>query len=304
MTMENKIGLLVGLGFVIAVGILFSNYLSVNNEPQPAALQVAGAAVRSSLGDANDADARAQLAVVVRVPNAIAPANPVATADELANRARQAAAPVLVKPPVDGPLVTNTTGDNRGPVTAFAIDAQRVIPVPPSRNQDLIDAAQRAGEPVVSPDGSQQVTPPAPVRRAGPKTVEAEEGDSLGDLAERAYGTNTRVTRDALIAANPSLQRNPNLIVVGRTYSVTPATTAADRSVATSASSPRSQAVGTPVALYTVRPGDTLWSIAANEVGTPRAVAAIKDLNRDVLHGEHLRLNMKLRLPKRKALAD
>ena len=52
MTRENKIGLLVGLAFIIAVGILLSDHLSTTDEPTPAPLPIAGSAVRQSLGDA------------------------------------------------------------------------------------------------------------------------------------------------------------------------------------------------------------------------------------------------------------
>ena len=43
MTRETKIGLLVGLAFIIVIGILLSDHLTSTNEPQQAQLaQVAG----------------------------------------------------------------------------------------------------------------------------------------------------------------------------------------------------------------------------------------------------------------------
>ena len=287
MTRENKIGLLVGLAFIIAVGILLSDHLSTNNEPQPDRQALAGSAVRSSLGDATPGDPLSPPAppAVVRVPNAVAPTAPVATAGELAARARRpAVAPTVTEP---DPI----------PPTALAAVPMNLAPVPPADNPALTDAARRAGQALVAPTAGSTVV----ARHATARTVEAEAGDSLGDLAEKAYGSNTRATRDALIAANPPLRSNPNLIVAGRSYAVAPATSTAITVATTPAPSASPAAKpAVAVAMYTVQPGDTLWSIAADEVGTPRAVAAIRDLNRDVLHGDHLRTHMRLRLPKRK----
>ena len=48
---------------------------------------------------------------------------------------------------------------------------------------------------------------------------------------------------------------------------------------------------------YIVKSGDTLWSIAIDQLGDANAISAIKDLNRDVLgDSDRLRPNMKLRL--------
>jgi nucleoid-associated protein YgaU len=49
---------------------------------------------------------------------------------------------------------------------------------------------------------------------------------------------------------------------------------------------------------YTVKENDSLWSIAADQLGNGSAWTAIKELNADVLKGsESIHPNMKLRLP-------
>jgi nucleoid-associated protein YgaU len=283
MTRESKIGLLVGLSFIIAVGILLSDHLSTADEPTPASLQLAGSAVRSSLGQASG-DPVVVPVGLVGVPRSIAPARPVALPGELAAaRARrakpQSAAQVaaIVAPPV---------ADAQVPDTAMAFVPTPMAVVPPSANPDLIAAAERAGQPLVPANA-------APGAASAGRTVMAEPGDSLGSLAERAYGSNTRSTRTALLAANPTLKADPSRIVAGRSYAVggdapaAPAATPASKSLA---------AAGT--VWYTVKAGDTLWSIAG---GSSRAVAAIRELNRDVLHDDKLHLNMRLKMPKSKA---
>ncbi len=292
MTRETKIGLLVGLAFIIAVGILLSDHLSTSDEPTPARLASAGNVMRSSLGDGtDDGDPVAAAAPgVVRVPRSVAPADPVPTAGELAAaRARR----VPAAPPPVGPAVP-TDADQLVPALAASDEA-----VPPGSNPALVAAARRAGQEVVAPDG-----PPAvPPRRATARTVEAESGDSLGSLAERAYGSNTRANRDALLAANPPLKADPDRIVVGHAYVVAAAATPPAASAAGRPAAPAKPAVA--VIWYTVQAGDTLWSIASERVGTHGAVAALRDLNKDVLvHGDAVRPHMRLRLPKSKVSAD
>ena len=286
MTRENKIGLLVGLAFIIAVGILISNYLSTDDAPRPAPLQLAGSAVRSSLGDATLPEGDGPTATLVRVPPDVSLDRPVPTAAELAARARRAA--VAAATPV-APV-----GIDRDPIppSAFAAVPTNPAAVPPGVNPELINAARRAGQPLVA--GTSSSTSSAPAKHTTGRMVQAQSGDSLGDLAERAYGSSTKATREALLAANPTLRANPDLIVAGRSYAVATAVPSSPPAFPAPAAKPPAT-----VAMYTVQPGDTLWSIAADQVGTPQAIAAIRDLNRDVLHGDRLRVNMKLRLPKR-----
>src|SRR2546422_7815776 len=47
MTRETKIGLLVGLAFIIVIGILLSDHLTSSTEPPPAPLAGAGSSVRA-----------------------------------------------------------------------------------------------------------------------------------------------------------------------------------------------------------------------------------------------------------------
>ena len=60
----------------------------------------------------------------------------------------------------------------------------------------------------------------------------------------------------------------------------------------------QSKPASEPEHVYVVQSGDTLWSIARDEVGNAGAVSAIKELNAEVLKGgDRVRPNMKLRLP-------
>ena len=46
----------------------------------------------------------------------------------------------------------------------------------------------------------------------------AVAGDTVRRLARRFLGANTKTNRDAIIAMNPSLRKNPNNVKIGMTY--------------------------------------------------------------------------------------
>lgn len=293
MTRETKIGLLVGLAFIIVIGILLSDHMTSTNQPALAPLQLAGSNARSALGQPNSDN----VAPIVLTPTNVTPGQTVLTRDELNPRPR------TTQPPITVVGQDTPSGNNQG-------NATRSNHSPNS----LVEAARRGGEELVSGSGQplsftdegrqsngQPRTPPA----ATVNTYKAEPGDSVTKIATKAYGTSTRALREAIINANPSLKENPNRIVVGRSYVIPPQngaapanTTALLPTALTPAPAPAKVVEKETVHIYVVQQGDTLWSIARDEVGNAAAVAAIRDLNQEVLNGsDRVRPKMKLRLP-------
>src|SRR5215217_3898980 len=81
MTRETKIGLLVGLAFIIVIGILLSDHLTSTNEPQQAQLGTVGNTVRNGVtvpGGANP-----PITQIVTPPQTVAPSQTVPTKDEI-----------------------------------------------------------------------------------------------------------------------------------------------------------------------------------------------------------------------------
>jgi len=295
MTRETKIGLLVGLAFIIVIGILLSDHLTTSNEPPQASLQTAGANVRSGVTVPG-----AGTAPPVRMvsPGPMSPDQQVPTRQELtpppAPPIRMAdpttAAPVVVVPaipetqfvpyPTPAPVVKNTD-------TSFGADA----PDRAEGHNGLRELATRLGEPVTTV--GQAFTGKAYV---------AQPGDTLNKIAARQMGANNKANREAFLNANPGLKNNPNLIVAGKSYVLPSAAPqiVPQSVIATETTKPADlvKVSGQPEYWYTVKPGDTLWRIASNQLGDPKAIASIKELNRDVLKGENkIVANMKLRLP-------
>jgi len=288
MTRETKLGLLVGLAFVIMTGILLSNYLSSTNEPPGAALKIAGDTVRSGLGEPGNDD----VAPMLRAPLTVAPSQPVVINAEL-NRP-------VVQPPVRFvPPAAAASGPSHGnAITPTA-------PLNPSSNplDRIRQAAAQQGEQLIPANGSNNTpinnhpTPqPAPVKTSA-RTYQAQAGDSLGRIAQKMYGSGCKANRDAIVAANPSLEQNRDLIVAGRTYIIPALTTATPVAPPIVEQPSPDKSV-----IYVVQPNDTLWSIATEQVGNASAVAAIEELNKATLNGsDQLRPNMKLKLPAKKS---
>ncbi|MGH7179831.1 MAG: LysM peptidoglycan-binding domain-containing protein [Tepidisphaeraceae bacterium] len=324
MTRETKIGLLVGLAFIIVIGILLSDHLTSSTEPPQAALAGAGNNVRQTVanpGGSNPAPA------TVAPPTNTSPQQQIPTPTELANRPQPVQivniGPGSAQHP-QGPIAP-PAGQNPQQVGAAQASAQPqqlevagadsplVTQVPASGA--LADAARQNGEQLVYVDASGQpiqISPAvAPRSAGGVREYKAEPGDSVSRLAARFMGGNTRANRDAIIRANSALQQDPNKIIVGRTYLIPVAADSVVSNVNAAVQIP-SQATQNPAVQreagefwYTVKEGDSLWRIATEQCGKASAVAAIKELNQDVLRGgDTLVPNMRLRLPAKPMIAS
>jgi nucleoid-associated protein YgaU len=271
MTRETKIGLLVGLTFIIVVGVLLSDYMTSTREPQPAPLQMAGNDLRNGLGQPRNEESATAM-----VPQNVSPRQAVPTREELTPK------------PAPKP-------------TGVAVNNQVVPPTnPPAGPAALNQVAKSHGEELVDGNGQPLANNDTQtVAKTAVGSYTAEPGDSLSKIALKSLGANNKANRAAIVALNPSLRDNPNMIVVGRAYAIP--TMAGATAVNTQTTPPANQ----PQTGYVVKPGDTLWSIAVDQLGDAGAISAIKDLNRDVLRdSDRLRPNMKLRLPAKSATSE
>ena len=351
MTRETKIGLLVGLAFIIVIGILLSDHLTSSTEPPPATLANAGSNVMQTLSTPGGA----QVPAVTAPPPAqqVTPNQTVPTSADLTPQPApvqivqigpgsnaQQASPINVQAqhqpdarpqmqsqmqaqaPQTPPVITMqqaqpTAAPNAAAQRDDRDDESPVItqvsnsPV----EHSLANAAQRNGETLVALDGSGRPTSdPSAISwttaLTGMREHKAEPGDSVSKMAARFLGGNTKANRELIVRANPSLQKDPNKVIVGLTYMIpAPAGSDAGNAVA-SAVQPQAQpqldahpgsqlpTVSTTEYVYTVKEKDSLWKIANEQLGNPGAVAAIKELNKDALRGgDTVMVGMKLKLP-------
>ena len=324
MTRETKIGLLVGLAFIIVIGILLSDHLTSTTEPPQARLTQAGSNVRQGVSVPGGATANPPI-TSVEAPAPVTPQQQIPTKEDLAPRPQpvqivqigpsaqqppvsvgpaqplvQAPAPLIAQPP------TQPQEPQRVPLENPIVPQQPPVveTTPVTTDPELTQLAQRIGEEIVELTGPQpQPTPPAPQNTqtsgaptlAGGKAYKAQEGDTLSKLAGRFMGGNTKANRDAIVKANPSLTKNPDIVVVGKTYIIP-----TNGAVATNNPPAAQTPTATPEYFYTVKENDTLRKIAVNQLGDEDAWAAIQDLNKTTLKGEDKTMvvpGMKLRLP-------
>jgi LysM repeat protein len=329
MTRETKIGLLVGLAFIIVIGILLSDHLTSSTEPPPAQLTQAGNSVRGAMQVPNAEHVSLTPPVT---PGPITPQGQVPTSYDLNPRPvgpvvqriaigpaqGQEASPneLMQHQPQPGALPQPGTLPQQQAAAASGTNEVAAIYLPPANgnvhtaldthgaavryvtDESLSNAAHKAGEEIV----------PAKAGAAGHSTeahgpvtgreYRAVPGDSLSRLAAKLPGGNTKANRDAIMAVNPALKANPNVVIAGRTYilpAAGPAITPAHSAVA---AVPAAAAATRQERWYTVKEGDSLWRIASEEVGSAGAVAQIKALNKETLEGSDVvRIGMKLRLP-------
>lgn len=255
MTRETKIGLLVGLAFIIVIGILLSDHFASSMQPPTASL--------------------------------------IATNDNL----------------LQGTVTPGAPRSGGGNLPIDNVRPDRPIQLPPNNRPDgAADIRIGPPNPGNRPTTTDSSTPAdPPVAPAATREYTAEPGDTLSKIAGRLLGKNTKANRDAIIKANPSLQKNPDKIVSGDVYLIpikatepAPAPAPAND---THALLPATSPTG-PQISYTTKKGDTLWRIAVEQVGTPNAVAQIRELNKDILKsGDTIQPNVKLRLPARQIAA-
>jgi nucleoid-associated protein YgaU len=268
---ESKIGLLVALAFLLVVGLLLSDQVTVATREAPAALDRTAESVRSSLRTPGVDPVRVTL-----------PPEP---------------EPEPVTPPAEVVVRVGTPPVRDEPVVAQAehLDdiwdtPQETVVVPQPARSELADAAAAGGEPIVIPQDRRPEPQPEPEPEPTLAVTDyvAQPGDTLGRLTARAMGKDTAAHRKTIQALNPRLARNPDLIVVGRTYRL-PAS-------ATASLTPRPAAATTSE--YEVQNGDNLWKIAKRQLGDAGRRSEILALNKDRLpEPDRLKVGQKLRMP-------
>jgi nucleoid-associated protein YgaU len=294
MTRETKIGLLVGLAFIIVIGILLSDHLTSSTEPPPAPLTATGNNTRRSM-QVPGANPQANAPIVV--PHNVPTQYTVPTPRDLQPPTPPSA---IVKVSVGS---ANNDAQNQATPNdqAHSPEQQPNTPVDPSTSA-IARVAEQHDEQLVNanPNSAQQThnaTTPTPAM--GFKDYTAEAGDTVSKMAFKFFGNKNKASQDAIIHANPTLQQDPNRVMEGKHYRIPispdPVPTAGLAAVTPARSNVTTSATEYS---YTVKEGDSLWRIASEQLGNPGAVDAIKELNKDEIgDGSRIQVGVKLRLP-------
>jgi nucleoid-associated protein YgaU len=245
MTRETKIGLLVGLAFIIVIGILLSDLLMRSTEPPAAPLASVADTLRK--GTLTPAPARQPVAQV-QTPQDVSPDTAVPTKDDITRRPPPVTF-VEVRPGASGPgAAPISNGDVViGPGNGNAGNGQ--IPIAPAGGAGrAIGLVGADGAPVAQRGQSNMV----PIRTQSP---DATAGRSLADVAaamgETLVGPNGQPIRASRPPQNPVPQKQQN----------------AERQQNASAAKPRPAGAAVGGKVYTAEPGDSLSKIAARQMG-------------------------------------
>ncbi|HEX8324070.1 MAG TPA: LysM peptidoglycan-binding domain-containing protein [Tepidisphaeraceae bacterium] len=314
MTRETKIGLLVGLAFILVVGILLSEHITGSNDRPAAPLADAGHGVRTGVsapGAATDEPARLpEPQQPVPTPADLTPRPPVTQVTVVTPTDNQGSSTVVVTAPQQPmaqpqpqPLVT--------PVAPVVVRA----PVDPFANDPIARIAKQVGEVVVPVNAPVDATNTAKTtsklaaNATGVREYKAQPGDTLSRLAALLPGGNVKANRDAVVSLNPSLQKDPNRILSGNAYLLP--TAGAAKTIVVQLPTPKADAKPEAKALdvaqrtYVVKAGDTLSKIASIELGSKSEIETIRKLNADLLKGRDvIKVDMKLKLPAKAAMAS
>lgn len=266
MTRETKIGLLVGLAFIIVIGILLSDHINAAGDPLRAELSKIDGNVREGI---NTPRTQQPGETVMIAPQPVVPQNRVRTETEAEPRANGGNTMIVVgpgrdpsniqiptrQPVVQGPTQSQDSSDQgnspvqlspgSGPVAVN--NEQQTNPTPSTTNSgvnELSAEAQKHNEPIVSASNGKPVGISNPrtgvelVARPEGRQVVAEENDTVSKFASKYMGANTKANREAIIRANPSVGPDGSKVFAGKTYVIpapaagAPAPTGAGQTVA------------------------------------------------------------------------
>jgi nucleoid-associated protein YgaU len=308
MTSDAKIGLLLGLVFIFIIAFV------INGLPRFRSAVASNEKAGNIVDPQNDSQAigqrerRAQDMFVWQEQLAAESAGDFQTVtQELINNQNAGFGPV----------------EKSGSVTEVALN--NVIPgnirstMPLTPNASVIENTATEGpaytsEAVVPVENTRQ-TPaqrPEPVRPAPIKSYVVQEGDgNLSNIAKKVYGEiegNRLVNVNRIFEVNRGVLRSADEIYVGQKLIIPPLPISTqsgtgNRSVFSNQLFERVNSVGgrtDAVRLYVVKDNDSLWTIAAEQLGNGGRYKEISKLNADIIVDEdRVSPGMRLRLPAR-----
>jgi len=287
MTSDAKIGLLLGLVFIFIIAFI------INGLPRFRSNTNNNELTTNMVNSQNDS-----MGIAAKERKA----------QDVFNRAERVKRKRAGKVPVDSknegsvrfemPLPEGTSGVQDESVVGTAND--KVKPAAPSSNTNE----------------KTKVNKPEPVKRALPKTYVVREGDNLAIIAQKFYGQdkgNKKITVDRIFEANRKELKSPDDIYVGQKLVIPLLRDKAD-SVFSGSLFEKVKSIGRKLTSsetpkkprakrskqYVVKEGDSLWQIAAEQLGDGTRYKEIGELNADILGNEdYLVVGIQLRVPAR-----
>jgi nucleoid-associated protein YgaU len=273
MTTDTKVGLIVGLAFIVVFAIILSNRGQQSQLAPPLVNLADAESPLDPLVPNRPAD-NGRTNLFAHTSDPWPPSEPAGSAADRASRT--AAEPPMTRPE-PAPTVTS-------PAAPIQRGSRTPSPLPETtRTRDA--ATPPIDTPALPPA---RVEPPMPIaENANPRTPasggrvrEVKRGDLLAKIAKEAYGSDAPALVQALSEFNKL--KSPNHIVIGQKLRIPPI-----EALAAGVGAPRPPAGAQPESAappigktYVVKAGDTLTSIAQSQLGQAARWREIVELNR------------------------
>jgi len=191
--------------------------------------------------------------------------------------------------------------------------------VPLSGDDSVVEAANdkvKPAAPASNTNKKTRVNRPEPVKPDLPKTYVVSKGDHLAIIAQKFYGPdegNKKINVDRIFEANRKLLKSPDEILVGQKLTIPPLIDKSG-SVFSGSLFEKVKSIGRKLTSsdppktprpkrnrqYVVREGDSLWRIAAEQLGDGTRYEEINELNADIVEDEDdIAVGLRLRMPAR-----
>lgn len=270
MTTDTKVGLIVGLAFIVVFAIILSNR-GQQSQLAPPLVDLADAEAPLDPLLQNHARDAGTMSLFAQ-SNERRPDVGDAVVESPMRRIFEPPRPRTENHPVDASPLPQT--ERRVPALPEATHTRE--PITPPIDTPMLPPARNETSTLASSNGR-----PA-TNVVGGKTREVQRGDSLAKIAKDAYGSDEKALVDALAEVNNL--NSPDHIVIGQKLRIPPiealaASVGAARPPTTSAPE-RATAPAVADKTYVVQAGDTLTSIARAQLGSTARWKEIQTLNK------------------------
>jgi len=221
-----------------------------------------------------------------------------------------------------GGIEPGTTVNNNGVVLESQNNPNVRFVAEPPKGVTNASANAELKPAVIEQAPAAELKEPSPViqsiKPSEQRTYVVCEGDSLYTIAKKFYGASAagkKATIDAIFNANRGTLKSPDTLYIGQKLTIPQLTdtltkkskvesisvnTVKTRTAESTHISAASEGQAKSSRDYVVQSGDSLWKIAAKQLGDGNRFEEIAALNEDVLHGsDDLTVGMHLKLPAR-----
>ncbi len=307
MTSDAKIGLLLGLVFIFVIAFIINGLPGLHQKDDSNKLTTNMVGLESNPSGIGANERRVQMAL----DQSVAPAAGSVQSPEVTPGATVTPLPQGTQgaPEQFGPSPAQPTPGSVGVAPADITPTVSIDPTVAAPVQD------------VPAGNTQPTTKPETVKPVSAKVYVVQSGDSISGIAKKVYGTKEGVRQknvDAIFAANRKtlskindLQAGQKLVIPPIAGSTAVSSTPAD--VLTEKNFTKVESVGQqhpttntskPAAtaktgsVYVVKEGDSLWKVAATQLGDGNRYREIVKINSDVLSSEDdIAVGMQLKMP-------